>query len=159
MYTRFAIIATASMFTILVSTQSLAGEAIEAKLKACLHDGTAIGGVNSCGKVWKLKSGEAELKADGSLKVEVKGLVLNDASTGQSNGTPDGVDAVAAAVICNGPSGPAVAAQTDAMPLSKKGDAKIKAKVSLPNGCVGPVIVLRERYEGQIGGWLAATGF
>jgi hypothetical protein len=159
MYTRFPIIATASMFTMLVSTQSLAGEAIEAKLKACLHDGTTIGGVNSCGKVWKLKSGEAELKADGSLKVEVKGLVLNDASTGQSNGTPDGVDAVAAAVICNGPSGPAVAAQTDAMPLSEKGDAKIKAKVSLPNGCVGPVIVLRERYQGQIGGWLAATGF
>jgi hypothetical protein len=61
-------------------------------------------------------------------------------------------------VICSGPSGAAVAAQTDAMPLNKKGDAKVEAKLSLPNGCVGPVIVLRERYEGKIGGWLAGTG-
>ncbi len=44
------------------------------------------------------------------------------------------------------------------MLLSKSGDAKIKVTVSLPNGCVGPVIVLRERYEGKIGGWLAGTG-
>lgn len=127
-------------------------------LTACLSNGTAIGGVGSCGKIWKLKSGKAELKANGKLKVEVKGLVLNDTSVGQYNGTPDGVDAVAAAVICHGPSGASVAAQLDPVPLSKNGDATVKGKVDLPNGCVGPVIVLRERYEGNIGGWLAGTG-
>lgn len=131
---------------------------LKADLVACHANGTAVGGVGSCGKIWKLKSGQAQLSADGKLKVEVKGLVLNDTSVGEFNGTPDGVDAVAAAVICNGPSGAAVAAETDAMPLSKKGDAKVEAKLSLPNGCVGPVIVLRERYEGKIKGWLAATG-
>ena len=136
-----------------------ADEALEAHLKACPHDGTAIGGVNSCGKVWKLKSGKAELSHNGTLEVEVKGLVLDDASTGNANGTPDGVDAVAAAVICNGPSGPAVAAQAEPTPLSKAGDAKIKVKLDLPNGCIAPVVVLRERYEGKIGGWLAGTGF
>ena len=130
----------------------------ESPMTACLSNGTAIGGVNSCGKIWKLKSGKAELKAGGKLKVHVKGLVLNDASTGQYNGSPDGVDAVAAAVICQGPSGPAVAAQLEPVALSKQGDAKIEGKVELPNGCVGPVIVLRERYEGKIGGWLAGTG-
>ena len=57
-----------------------------------------------------------------------------------------------------GPNGAAVAAQTEVVPLSKKGDAKVDAKVSLPQGCVAPVIVLRERYEGKIGGWLAGTG-
>jgi hypothetical protein len=129
----------------------------EAPLVACLSNGTAIGGVNSCGKIWKLKSGKAELKA-GKLEVEVKGLVLNDASVGQYNGTPDGVDAVAAAVICHGPSGATVAAQLEPVMLSKTGDAKVEGKVSLPKGCVGPVIVLRERYEGKIGGWLAGTG-
>ncbi len=133
-------------------------EEFESPLVACLSNGTAIGGVNSCGKIWKLKSGKAELKKGGKLEVEVKGLVLNDASVGQFNGTPDGVDAVAAAVICQGPSGAAVAAQLDPVPLSKTGDAKIKGTVSLPNGCVAPVIVLRERYEGKIGGWLAGTG-
>ncbi len=135
---------------------AVAGE-FEAPLVACLSNGTAIGGVNSCGKIWKLKSGKAELKK-GKLEVEVKGLVLNDASVGQYNGSPDGVDAVAAAVICHGPSGASVAAQLDPVPLSKEGNAKASGKVDLPNGCVGPVVVLRERYEGKIGGWLAGTG-
>ena len=130
----------------------------KANLVACKANGTTIGDVGSCGKIWKLKSGHARLGANGKLKVVVKGLVLNDTSVGKFNGTPDGVDAVAAAVICHGASGAAVAAQTDAMPLSQKGNAKVEAKVSLPNGCVRPVIVLRERYEGKIGGWLAGTG-
>jgi len=131
---------------------------LKAKLVACPANKTAIGDVGSCGKIWKLKSGEAKLSDDGKLHVEVKGLVLNDETTGEFNGTPDGVDAVAAAVICNGPNGAAVAAQTDVVTLAKNGDAKINAKVSLPNGCIAPVVVLRERYEGKIGGWLAATG-
>ncbi|MBX9604543.1 MAG: hypothetical protein K2X35_26315 [Bryobacteraceae bacterium] len=135
-----------------------AGEVLRADLKACLHDGTNIGNVNSCGKVWKLKSGRAALDSDGTLKVEVKGLVLNDESTGQFNGTPDGVDAVAAAVICQSASGAAVAAQAEPVLLSKSGDAKIHAKLDLP-ACTAPVIVLRERYEGKIGGWLAGTGY
>jgi hypothetical protein len=137
--------------------QVACADEFEAPLVACLSNGIAIGGVNSCGKIWKLKSGKAELKK-GKLEVEVKGLVLNDTSVGQYNGTPDGVDAVAAAVICHGPSGATVAAQLDPVPLSKSGDAKAEGKVSLPSGCVGPVVVLRERYEGKIGGWLAGTG-
>jgi hypothetical protein len=135
----------------------IAGD-FEGPLVACPANKTAIGDVGSCGKIWKLKSGKAELKADGRLEVEVKGLVLNDTSTGEFNGTPDGVDAVAAAIICSSPTGAAVAAQTEPVPLSKSGDAKIKVKVSLSGGCIAPVIVLRERYEGKIGGWLASTG-
>ena len=72
-----------------------------------------------------MQSGKAELHKNGKLEVKVKGLVLNDASTGDSNGTPDGVDAVAAAVICSGPNGAAVAAQTETVPLSKTGDGGI----------------------------------
>ena len=125
---------------------------IESKMVACPAQ-AAIGDVPSCGKAWKLRSGKAELERDGELEVEVKGLVLNDASTGQANGTPDGVDGVAAGVLCGGK----VVAQTDAVPLSKEGDAKIDTRVSVPSDCAKPVIVLRERYEGKIGGWLAAT--
>jgi transposase len=46
-----------------------------------------------CGEVWKLNSGDAALSPDGKLVVDLHGLVLNDASVGQFNGTPDGVDA------------------------------------------------------------------
>lgn len=134
--------------------EKIMGVEVKAKLAACPATKTAIGDVPSCGKVWKLASGEAELKKNGELEAEVKGLVLNDTSTGDANGTPDGVDGVAAAVVCGGK----MAAQTDVVPLSKAGDAKVKAKVSVPSDCANPVIVLRERYEGKIGGWLAATG-
>ena len=130
------------------------GVEVKGHLAACPATGTSIGDVPSCGKVWKLASGEAELEKDGDLEAEVHGLVLNDASTGDANGTPDGVDGIAAAVVCGGK----VAAQTDVVPLSKEGSAKIDKKVSVPSDCANPVIVLRERYQGKIGGWLAATG-
>lgn len=146
----------AAVVAALAATPVSAAE-LKAELVACPANKTAIGDVGSCGKIWKLKSGDVHLSAD-RVKVSVKGLVLNDASTGEFNGTPDGVDAVAAAVICHGPDGAKVAAQTDVVPLSKAGDAKVDAKISLPNGCIAPVVVLRERYEGKIGGWLAGSG-
>jgi len=126
----------------------------EMKLSACLHNGVTIGGVASCGKVWKLESGYAELKPSGKLKFKVKRLVLNDTSTGDANGTADGVDAVAPAVVC----GDKVAAQGKPIKLSKKGNAHGSAKLKVPSDCANPVVILRERYQGNIGGWLAATG-
>ncbi len=69
------------------------------------------------------------------------------------------MDAVAVALICHANGGASVAAQTDPVPLSAKGDAKIDAKLDVPRQCFGPAILVRERYEGKIGGWLAATGF
>jgi hypothetical protein len=159
------------MYKLVISTVAIVGlvgcaeiqkmtheKEVEGSLVACPANNTSIGDVPSCGKVWKLGWGYAELKDNGDIEAEVKGLVLNDSSTGAANGTPDGVDGVAAAVVCQTPSGGSVAAQTDVVALSKEGNAKIKAHVNLPS-CVAPVIVLRERYEGKIGGWLAATGF
>src|SRR6478736_39580 len=70
-------------------------EVITAKLVACPSDKTVIGGVNACGKIWKLRSGNAELYQGGKLEVALDGLVLNDPSVGNANGSPDGVDAVA----------------------------------------------------------------
>src|SRR5437899_12310107 len=68
-----------------------AAEIIEAGLVACPHDGTVLGGVNSCGKIWKLKSGGAQLGSDGTLKGEVKRWVLNDSTAPpDENGTPHG---------------------------------------------------------------------
>lgn len=149
--------AAAAMLTLMVAGPALADE-FEGELVACPSNGTSIGDVGSCGKIWKLEYGEAELSSNGHLKVKVKGLVLNDTTTGEYNGTPDGVDAVAAAVLCHGPGGAKVVAQTEPVTLSKQGNATIDAKLKLPGKCIAPVIVLRERYEGKIGGWLAATG-
>ena len=56
--------------------------------------------------------------------------MLNDASVGSADGTPDGVDAVAAAHVCGG-SDAAVAAQAEPVALSPKGDAQIEAKLAI----------------------------
>jgi hypothetical protein len=133
-----------------------ADEILKGKLRPCVKDGTTFGEVGSCGKVWKLGSGEARLEADGKIKVEVKGLVLNDTSTGEFNGTPDGVTDVVATVICGGK----LAAMADRVPLSNpKGEAKAEAKLAIPAKCDKPVVLLREVWEGKVGGWLAGTGF
>jgi hypothetical protein len=41
----------------------------------------------------------------------------------------------------------------------KSGDAKVHTKVNLLSGCIAPIVMLRERYQGNIGGWLAGTGY
>jgi hypothetical protein len=129
---------------------------LKAPLMACPSDKTVIGGVNACGKVWKIGSGEVTLNADGKLTVNIQGLVLNDPSVGKYDGSPDGVDAVAVAVMCNGKRG-IVATQTQPVALSQSGDVRIDTTVSVPEACADPVVLIRERYEGKIGGWLAAT--
>lgn len=137
-----------------------AADIIQAALLACPSDGTSIGGVNSCGKIWKIKSGKVRLMADGALKVDVKGLVLNDTTLPPDvNGTADGVGEVVATLVCSGGGASRLAAESDRVPLSKSGDAKINTKFNLPKNCAGPIVLIREIWEGKIGGWLAATGF
>ena len=129
-----------------------AKDLVKGALSAC-PTGAGIGDVPSCGKIWKLKSGKGSLTAKGSLNITLKGLVLNDVSVGEFNGTPDGVGNVVGAVVCGG----TVAAETKWVKLAKTGNARIKAKLKLPSSCASPVIVVREVWEGKVGGWLAAT--
>lgn len=133
-------------------------EILEGKLRACPSDGTSIGGVNSCGKIWKIKSGEVELGRNGDIEVELRGLVLNDATTGEFNGTADGVTQVVVSLVCGG-SKASVVAESDRFPLSKDGRADIETKLRLPAQCIAPIVLVREVWEGKVGGWLAATGF
>jgi hypothetical protein len=117
-----------------------------------------IGGVMNCGKIWKIKNGSVRLNADGALRVNIKGLVLDDVSTGDSNGTPNGVTGVVAALVC-GANGGVVVAQTAGVPISVSGRAEIRAHLMLPTQCVAPIVLIREIYLGEVGGWLASTGF
>jgi hypothetical protein len=136
------------------SNASSAADVVNAQLKPCLAEKKAVGDVNSCGKKWKIGSGQAQVGADGTSSVQVNGLVLDDTSVGNANGSPDGVDAIAVAVLCGGK----VVAQADPVPLSKQGNASFKGTLIVPRDCTSPVVVVRERYEGKIGGWLAGTG-
>ena len=64
-----------------------AGE-FESPLTACLSNGTAIGGVGSCGKIWKLQSGTARRTADGKHKGPVQALGPKVDPDGESNRRP-----------------------------------------------------------------------
>lgn len=138
--------------------QADGGGLVRSQMVACVHDGTVLGGVNQCGKIWQLAQGDVSLDRSERLRVAVRGLVLNNVSTGSFNSTPDGVTGLVAALICVG-SGGTVVAQTAGVPLSQAGDAKISASITLPARCVAPVIAVREIFDGAVGGWLAATGF
>ena len=135
-----------------------AADLISAKLVACSKVGVSIGDVNSCGKIWKIKSGNAQVGADGKLTANVSGLVLNDTTVpADVNGTADGVAEVVATLVCGGGGGRKAVAETARVPLSKSGDAKISTSFTVPKDCTAPVLVIREIWEGKVGGWLAST--
>jgi hypothetical protein len=152
------LILAAALTLAFAGTAAADDEILEGKLRACPSDGTSIGGVNACGKIWKIKSGEVELGRNGDIEVELRGLVLDDATTGEFNGTADGVTQVVVSLVCGG-SKASVVAESDRFPLSKDGRADIETRLRPPAQCIAPVVLAREVREGKVGGWLAATGF
>lgn len=117
-----------------------------------------IRGVPGGGLPWQIDLGRGELRADGSLEVEVRGLVLFD-------GPPvplalRGVNPIAnfrAIVSCLTISAGAPATvnvATDLFPATPTGDADIEATVSLPSPCFAPIVFVTS----PGGAWFAVTG-
>lgn len=113
-------------------------------------------GINGGGIPWTLTSGHGVLNASGKLDVEVRGLVLAAGTNTGSN--PSAV--FRALVSCLKSDGSVQNILTNAFPAttgpasSGGGNAKIKAKVSLPQPCIAPIIFVTS--DG--GSWFAATG-
>jgi hypothetical protein len=97
------------------------------------------------GADWVIRDGDARLRRDGRLDVRVDGLVLT--STGANP-----VTQLAASVACNG----AVVATTAVVPFSTAGDAKIHARVALPQRCIAPVVLLNPRGSATV--YIGVTG-
>jgi hypothetical protein len=67
----------------LVFNLALIGQAADADntlvkepLMACLSDKTVIGGVNACGKIWKIGSGEVTLNVEGRTHRQYPGACV-----------------------------------------------------------------------------------
>jgi hypothetical protein len=119
--------------------------------------GQIIGGVNAGGAAWTVAKGETTLNTDGTLKLDVRGLIL------PSLGTTGPVTEVSASLVCGGGGG-AVIATTGAVPLTVTGNARIHAKVAVPAACIAPIILVRVAAVNgtplaQPGPFIAATGF
>ena len=114
-----------------------------------------IGGVESAGSPWTVKSGFASLDASGKLHVRVRDLILPTGNAGP-------VTAVSASLVCGG-SGGTVQSETASVPLSMKGNADLHGQIAVPSLCFAPVVLVHIAGNNgspvpQPGPWIAATG-
>src|SRR5258708_5049885 len=107
------------------------GELLRAVLTPSVPADPAIFGVASGGAPWRLTRGQVRLGKSGRLLVDVHGLVL---ITTRANPVPD----LAASLYCSG----TLAATTAPVRFSAKGNARIRATVSLPAFCPAPAVLL-----------------
>ena len=115
-----------------------------------------IGGVESAGSPWTVKSGFASLNASGKLRVRVRDLIL------PATGDAGPVTAVSASLVCGG-SGGTVQSETASVPLSMKGNADLHGHIAVPSLCFAPVVLVNIAATNgnpipQPGAWIAATG-
>jgi len=110
-----------------------------------------IRGVSGGGAAWKIASAQGELETDGSLKVQVRGLVL--VSTG-SNPVPNFRAIVSCRSIGSAGQPTEANVSTDNFLATPEGDSDIEATVNLPSPCIAPIIFVTS----PMGAWFAATG-
>jgi hypothetical protein len=117
-----------------------------------------IRGVNGGGLPWQIAKGQGQLRADGSLEVDVEGLVLlNGAPVPPALRGTNPVPAFKAVVSClTTVNGAATTSNisTAAFPATSTGNAEIKADVALPTPCFAPIIFVTS----PSGAWFAVTG-
>ncbi|MBX3057608.1 MAG: hypothetical protein KF770_14165 [Anaerolineae bacterium] len=116
-----------------------------------------IRGINGGGLPWMVAgSAKGELKTDGQLEINVKGLVLAAGPNAGSNPIAN----FAAIVSCLTGDGGIVNVMTGTFPATTGpasqggGNAKIETVVALPQPCIAPIIFVTN----PGGAWFAATG-
>jgi hypothetical protein len=113
-----------------------------------------IDGVPAAGAAWVVDRGsKASIHDHGKLDVRVRGLLLTGTGT-SADGTTGPVKQVVASLACaNGDT-----ATTPAVPLSARGDARIRDHIKVPADCLAPVVLVRISGLAAADPWIAATG-
>lgn len=114
--------------------------------------GTAnpIRGIVGGGVPWQIDEGRGELRTNGSLEIEVDGLVL--VATGTNPVTQFKV--IVSCQTIEGSAATTTNVSTGTFPASESGDSKIEATVSLPDPCFAPIVFVTSAG----GAWFAVTG-
>ena len=120
-----------------------------------------IRGVVGGGLPWILKSGSGELRSDGRLFVEVRGLVLAKQSPVPpalqgTNPFTDFRALVSCQTIGTGNTATVTNVSTGNFTADAHGDSVIRTRISLPHPCIAPIIFV----TGPTGtdAWFAVTG-
>ncbi|MBI2358678.1 MAG: hypothetical protein HYV04_07180 [Deltaproteobacteria bacterium] len=101
------------------------------------------------GAAWTIARGEARLDDGGTFKVEVEGLVL--VNTG-ANPVPQ----FFATLSCQNLDGTTNNINTQPVPATVTGDAKIEEVLILPPACLGVMVFVRSATNNR---WFAVSGF
>ncbi len=117
--------------------------------------GVAIRGIPGGGAPWTITEGQARLDDDGTLEVEVVGLVL---AAGPSAGT-NPINQFIATLSCVNADGTVNNINTNPVPATSTGDARIKQVITRPNTCLGPIVFVRGVIPARGNPWFAISGF
>ena len=113
-----------------------------------------VRGIQPAGQIWVIRALSAEVKADGRIHVEGRGLLL---AGGNEIGMNAGASVIATLICGAIPNGPFTVSSTPvarAVPLAADGNFTIDDTLSPtpPNDCGNPVLLI----QNSGGGWFAA---
>jgi len=135
----------ASAMTTTVAAAADSDALLKAPMQGSILSDPPLFGATRGGAPWVITTGEAKVGLDGTVKVEVTGLLIPNVGVGP-------VHTVTATVACNG----MLVATTAAVPLSSTGDAQIKDWVALPDRCLAPAVLVNPNGNPNV--YIAATG-
>lgn len=116
-----------------------------------------IRGVPGGGLPWIIDEANGHLKANGDLKLRVRGLVLPDPPFNFTNPLPEFRAIVSCQSIDANNNPTVVNVITAPFPANTAGDAHVNTTVSLPHPCIGPIIFVVHP-DSDPPRWFAATG-
>lgn len=122
------------------------------RLRGIPTAGLTIRDIQGGGLPWSIERGEARLAEDGTLKVEVEGLVL---AAGPLAGT-NPIAQFIATLSCLSADGATSNVSTQPVPATSTGDAEIEEVLTLPETCLAPVVFVQGFPNRR---WFAVSGF
>ena len=95
-----------------------------------------IHGVTPGGVAWSLHRGKVTISRKGKFDLRLDGLVITATSTARP------VTTVSASLFCGADANLTPAFSTATVPISEKGDARIRQHVTLPATCLAPIVLV-----------------
>jgi hypothetical protein len=125
------------------------GKVLRTQLVGSILSDPPIHGVTRGGLPW-VGGGNAKLDRKGRFEVRIRGLVI------PTLGNPGPVTSLKFSLFC-APDSSGPAFTTDSTPLSAKGNARLRERVTVPQRCLAPVVLAHP--NGSLGAYIAASGF
>jgi hypothetical protein len=112
---------------------------LDASLAPAQPTDPALHGVSPGAVPWVLRRGDVEVDRR-TLELRVRGLVIPVAP---GNGTPGPVTTISASLYCGADANVTAADTTGQVPISRRGDARIRDRsFAIPATCLAPVVLV-----------------